>query len=399
MAIRTQIVADALSLIAAVGSFATSTTLLSGISSAATLHDAARKLALEKPPEIEAIADALLAEAETLLEQYRELPSDAEILLIQMARETRVSPEILLDADLDPERIADALTAPLSTYPTVMRNLFRAIAQATITRLLAPKATTELQTRIMAELLKRQAESLRAIDDLTAEFGTLAEALRALTNRAQSGATHRRQLEALAGRFDIPTPHKLDDETLHDLLAKKADEADDNRVKFAALIARNDRVAKLKAEAERALDNLDFDAAQMAYGKILSDQISDAAQTFEVMASTSLLANRTEEAFRLLTTAADSFAVHDPLEALTRRQRYAGILADHGRRYGSNALEYTFETLQSAIHTEAAVQYPHLYAMLLNDFGLAATDLAQRHRDDYGKALADKGVEAFLAAI
>lgn len=399
MAIRTQIVADALRLIAAVGSFATSTTLLSGLSNAATLHDAARKLALESPPELEAIADALLVEAETLLEQFRELPPDAEILLIQMARETRVTPETLLDADLDPARIADALTAPLSTYPAEMRQLFNSIAQATMTRLLTPKATAELQTRIMAELLKRQAEALRAVDDLTAEFGTLAEALRVLTNRAQSGATHRRQLEALAWRLDIPSPHKLDDDKLHDVLAKKADELNENRPKIAALIERDDRVAKLKAEAERALDNLDFDAAQMAYGQILSEQLSDAAQTFEVMAGTALLANRTEEAFRFLTIAADSFGAHDPQEALTRRQRYARILADHGRRYGSNALEYTFETLQTAVHTDAATEYPHLYALLLNDFGLAATDLAQRHQDTYGQELAKKGVEAFLAAI
>lgn len=83
---------------------------------------------------------------------------------------------------------------------------------------------------------------------------------------------------------------------------------------------------------------------------------ANTAETKEARATNALLRNCPEDAFKILSAAADSFASINPLEPARRRLRYEDQLYAHGLRYGGPGLTLAAKMNKGAlIHVEAAL--------------------------------------------
>jgi len=231
------------------------------------------------------------------------------------------------------------------------------------------------------------------LDAMRAENGTLAAKLKHLENST------RWQLEALASRFEIESAHGLPDAALYEALVKRSEDYAERKQRSRALPDTTPQLRALKDEAERASDDLDFARADRLLFRAaeIEREIADEAlkrveaaretamEALNVLAATeerradnALLRGRAEEAFRVLSSAADSFASLDLLEPARRRLGYAKKLGRHGMRYGGTGLGLAAEIARSGLRTVTAESAPFLWGGLKNNLAIALQKEAAR---------------------
>ncbi|MDJ0630960.1 MAG: helix-turn-helix transcriptional regulator [Rhodobacter sp.] len=179
----------------------------------------------------------------------------------------------------------------------------------------------------------------------------------------------RDELELLASRFDIPRPHALTDAQLRDVLTKKAEEYRAYRGQIEAIDERTAGLGDLKAAAQNAADTLDFEEVETLLAHAHEVETEIAAETAELRARNALLRGRAEQAHRLLSAAADSFAAIDSDAPLKRKWDHMLSFFDSGRSFGTahlnlsrrlaqdigNHLDDGTKTLATVQMTEAAI--------------------------------------------
>ena len=192
-------IADAVRLLAAVGAVMADPTLLGTLRSGPAAYDALKKIAAAPPSSVGRLAETLAKEARRLFEATRELPDDAEIYYGQMVEIGLVTPAEIVGGRMNAAAVTEAMLAKLKlpehrTAP--MQTLFRELTTPTLARLLADKASRPTDAGLHAGGARRTGQTRHGITDVSAKLDDIA---------AQSRDT----LEALALRFGEPEPEAL----------------------------------------------------------------------------------------------------------------------------------------------------------------------------------------------
>ncbi len=219
----------------------------------------------------------------------------------------------------------------------------------------------------------------------------------------------RNQLELLATRFEIERAFEMSDPKLRQLLKGKAEEyrtyraqfdnIENYRAKMESLDDRLPAIHNLKGAAQEAAGRLDFEEVETLLSRVDEVETEIAAETKETRARNALLRGRVEQAYTLLTAAADSFASVDPLEVARRKGRYAEQLYHHGLRYGGTGLGRAADMCRAAsgIFTEA--DHPVQWATAMQNLALALREQGTRTGGAEGAALLAEAVESYRAAL
>lgn len=117
----------------------------------------------------------------------------------------------------------------------------------------------------------------------------------------------RDQMELLASRFEIETPHTLSDAAIRDLLTKKAEEYRALKAEVDVIDDSLKRLSNLKAAAQEAVARVDLEEVEKLLALVQATELEEAAKTAELRANNALLRGKVEQAFHLLRSTADGF--------------------------------------------------------------------------------------------
>ena len=262
------------------------------------------------------------------------------------------------------QKIARALDIPQADIDSLLG----------VTRPAAQEVTDELQT-------------------LRHERGTLQNALDNLDQLTRA------YLIALATQFELPDAYTLPDPALRSFLTKKAEEYRAYRVQIDALDDRIAGLGNLKAAAQGAAERLDFDTVEELLSRVHEVEADIAAKTAEARAANALLRGQVEQAYRLLSAAADSFAGIDPLEPARRRLGYMERLYNYGLRYGGPGMALSARMTQDALADLPQANDPALWARLQHNLAVALQHQGIRTDGAAGAALLGQAVDAYRAAL
>ena len=237
------------------------------------------------------------------------------------------------------------------------------------------------------------AEVTDELQTLRQERGTLQNALDNLDQLTRA------YLIALATQFELPDAYTLPDPALRSFLTKKAEEYRSYRTQIDALDERIAGLGNLKAAAQDAAERLDFDEVEALLSRVHEVETDIAAKTAEARAANALLRGQVEQAYRLLSAAADSFAGIDPLEPARRRDAYMQQLFYHGRRYGGPGLALSARMTRDALAGLPKATDLVLWASLHNSLAIALQEQGSRTEGAAGLALLGQAVAAFRAAL
>ena len=253
--------------------------------------------------------------------------------------------------------------------------------------------TAQDLARCKAEASDSRQQSDQDIEALRIERGSLSSAL----DEVQK--LKRDQLETLAIRFEMPSPHLQTEASLRSFLELKAEEYRAYRVQIDALDERIAGLGNLKAAAQGAAERLDFDQVEELLSRVHEVEADIAAKTAEARAANALLRGQVEQAYRLLSAAADSFAGIDPLEPARRRHGYMKQLFYHGLRYGGPGVALSARMTQDALADLPQATDPALWARLQNNLAVALKEQGSRTEGAAGAALLGQAVDAYCAAL
>ncbi|MCE2738267.1 MAG: hypothetical protein LW703_07850 [Rhodobacter sp.] len=229
------------------------------------------------------------------------------------------------------------------------------------------------------------------MDELLRRFGDFGTAM------ADPEALSLPDLRTLAERFG--EPDLATKPALVNFLTKKAEEYRTYRVQIDALDERIAGLGNLKAAAQGAAERLDFDEVEELLSRVHEVETDIAAKTAEARAANALLRGQAEQAYRLLSAAADSFAGIDPLQPARRRNGYQDRLYAHGLRYGGPGLALSAQMTQDALADLPQATDPVLWASLQNSLANALQNQDSRTGGAAGAALLGQAVAAFRAAL
>ena len=247
--------------------------------------------------------------------------------------------------------------------------------------------TQEAVLAILRDQKVEFAEIKTEIKNVGEALGTLASANRDL-------------MEALAWRFEIMGAYDLPDAALRQELEKKAEDYRALRREVDGIDPKMQRLSNLKAAAQDALDRGDFDEVDEVLLSAQTIELEEAAKTAELRAETMLLRGRVEEAYRLLSVTADSFAGVDPLEPARRRiLSYFTLLRNHGLRYGGPGLPLSRDLLRPVLTDDLRSADAWLWGAGENWRGNALADQGSRTGGEGGTRLLEQAVAAYASAL
>jgi len=229
------------------------------------------------------------------------------------------------------------------------------------------------------------------MDELLRRFGDFSTAM------ADPEALSLPDLQTLAERFG--EPDLATKPALVNFLTKKAEEYRAYRLQIDALDERIAGLGNLKAAAQGAAERLDFDEVEALLSRVHEVETDIAAKTAEARAANALLRGQVEQAFRLLSAAADSFAGIDPVEPARRRLVYEDRLHAHGLRYGGPGLDLSVRMIRAALEAFPEASDPLLWAGLHNSLAISLQSQGLRTEGAAGAALMEAAVAAFSAAL
>ncbi len=246
--------------------------------------------------------------------------------------------------------------------------------------------------------LKSQASNTKDIhaDDfatLRAEKGSLKQALSDLKSLTRG------QLETIATRFEIDGAYNLPDPQLVDLLSKKAHDYRTLRAEIDAINPELKRLSNLKAAAYAAIEDGDLEQVETLLSHVQEAELDEAAKTAELRANNALLRGKAEQAYRILSAAADSFAAISPVLPADKRWRWANSLHHHTMRYGGDGLNLSAQMNKDALSSLDQITHPTLWATHQNNLGIALADQANRTNGARSTDLLEEAVTAYRAAL
>jgi tetratricopeptide (TPR) repeat protein len=210
----------------------------------------------------------------------------------------------------------------------------------------------------------------------------------------------RSELVLLATLFEVEKAYDLNDAALKQLLQDKAEEYRALKSEIDAIDDGMKRLSNLKAAAQDAIQRVDLDEVEELLSRVQEVELEEAAKTAELRANNALLRGRVEQAFRILSAAADSFGSVDPLEPARKRiLSYFAILRNHGLRYGGPGLPLSREILVPVLTDELHAKDAPLWAAGKNWRGVAMHDQGAHIHGPVGDQLLADAVCDYNAAL
>ncbi|GAB5446507.1 tetratricopeptide repeat protein [Gymnodinialimonas sp.] len=248
-----------------------------------------------------------------------------------------------------------------------------------------------------AQAANRQQQADTERDELREDIGSLTDAL------TDPAGLSRYQLISLAELFGADSPESQSSTALRAFLTEKAEDYRRLLRDIDDLKNASSRFDNMRAAATEALSELDFDKAEELLEnarEIIRDQLREPlelnAKLSERQAEIALLRNDPTQAFHILSAAADSFSILDPLDPARKRNLYLSLLYQHGLRYAGPALALAAEMTRTAIASCPRTTEAQLWAGLQNNLGNALANLGNRTGDT---DLLHQAVTAYRAAL
>jgi len=309
-----------------------------------------------------------------------EKPRDAEALYLQMVEAGLPDPARIMADRMDAGAVTEGMLAGLTEREhrdPAMQALFRVLTRPALERLLADKAfAADLTPAFMRAVL--------------GNFVGMAEKLDSISRQGRD------VLEVLAVRFDIARVYELSDAQLREQLELRATDYRRFREQIEAIDERIKGLGKLKA-ARDALARLDFAEVETVLSGVEDVETEIAAETKVLRADNALLRGRAEEAFVLLSAAADSFS--DPEERAWRRLAYQERLHDHGERYEGQGLVLTARMLDATLETLWRSGDANAWAGVQTNRGQALETYGNRLGGAEGARMLGEAAEAYRAVL
>lgn len=392
-------IAHSANMLVCIGGLASATGLIAGAGAAVSGYLSYREIRKRLPAGAKGLADELGKELAARLAEPG-LNEDTRRLIPQMIEASLPSPQRVMEAGHDGAALVEMMAARLTDREHKRPDHlapFRRIVGQLLDRLLADTQFADELAPAFRRQVLADAQAIKAgIESLEAQFGSLSEAL---GHVGVLGKASRDQMEALASRFEIERVFDIGDADLRALLEAKAEEYRAYKAQIDMIDERTAGLGNLKAAAQEAADRLDLEEVERLLSMVHATELDIAAKTAELRADNALLRGRVEEAYRMLSAAADSFAAVDPLEPARRRVIYAERLHDHGLRFGGSGLARAAEMWRAALRVYTEEDHPAEWAMTQNNL---ANALAQQGRRTGGTdgtiGLAD-AIDAYRAAL
>ena len=319
---------------------------------------------------------------------------DAPVLLPQMVPVALPASADLAAAGWDVLAVAGAMRAQVAATaterehrsPAILGAFERWIAAGLRPLMDDPAFVRETAPEITREMFARFDRLGGKLDDLGARLDAI---------EGQSRDT----LEAMALRFGDPAP---EERVLADLKAFLIEKAKDYRALRAEVAAIDDglkRLSNLKAAAKDAIDRGDLEEVETLLARVQEVELDEAAQSAELRADNALLRGRVDQAFALLSAAADSYAGIDSLEVADRRDTYRGRLYRHGLRYGGPGLALSARMIRAALNSLEMEDDPPLWAKMQNNLAITLRSQGERTAGPAGADLLGAAVAAYRAAL
>lgn len=250
------------------------------------------------------------------------------------------------------------------------------------------------------------AEVLGDLDDLKTGQATQTEMLAELLRRtqgfpgavAQAEALTLDDLKTLAAAFGETSLNTKPD--LLDFLTKKAAEYGEYRAQIDALDERVAAISNLKGAAQDAAERLDFEEVENLLSRVDQVETEIAAETKEARARNALMRGRVEDAYRMLSSAADSFSSVDPLEPARRRiLKYSDLLQQHGERFPGRANHFLITMIEHALSDALRSSEPVTFGQGKHFIACACGAIATRAREPEMRSLFPRAIKEFRSAL
>ncbi|MEM9474778.1 MAG: hypothetical protein AAGA71_05765 [Pseudomonadota bacterium] len=200
-----------------------------------------------------------------------------------------------------------------------------------------------------------------------------------------------------ASKFDLMAFLKSKAEDIKRLVAERE-----------ALPSTLPRLENVRAAVTAAIENFNLDEAEALLDgardvhktEMLRPALEANAALDEQKAEILLLRGRVNEAYRILSATADSFAGFDALEPARRRiLTYWPTLRNHGLRYGGDGLPRSRELLEPILTSELKGQDSRLWAAGQNALAVSLQEQGTRTAGEVGASLLSQAVDAYRAAL
>ena len=215
----------------------------------------------------------------------------------------------------------------------------------------------------------------------------------------------RAQLESLGRRFGIDEAETLSDANLVALLESKAEDLKRLSDEIEALRGLSDRIDNIIAAARAAAESRDLEEAEHLVASAkesLSEQMIEPLERNWRLATTqadiALVRGDTQQAYDLISDAADAFAAVDPVEP-ARRRIYDARLEEHALRYGGDGFLLTMAMIREALDHISEEDQPNLFGHAQNNLGNALSQQGERTGGAEGAKLQAEAVAAYRAAL
>lgn len=246
---------------------------------------------------------------------------------------------------------------------------------------------------LSSDEIDRRSDLARELSDLRSAKGSLSKAL------ADVKELSRNQLEALSAQFEISDADSLSDGDLRNLLCLKAEEYRAYRADIEAIDERTIGLGNLKKAAKDAAEQLDFEQVETLLLQVQGVELDVAAETTEIRAKNALLRGRVQQAYELLSSAADSFRAIGDLEASDMRNKYLHILFNHGIRFSDGSLALAVNLIGPAIGNIVATKQPRRWDSYHNNLASVLSVMGSRASGDEAKKILSQAVEANLQSL
>ncbi|WP_347100425.1 hypothetical protein [Sagittula stellata] len=198
--------------------------------------------------------------------------------------------------------------------------------------------------------------------------------------------------------FDHDNPGEAADAVLAEYLNRKAQDYRALRAEIEGIDEGLKRLSNLKAAAFGAIEDGDLEEVEILLERVQEVELEEAAKTAELRADNALLRGKTEQAFRILSAAADSFGAVDPDLPADKRHAYMQVLYYHGLRYGGEGLPMSVQMTKDAL--ALTPNNPSLLsAKLQNALANALLEQGTRTGGAASAALLAEAVTAYRAAL
>ncbi len=174
-----------------------------------------------------------------------------------------------------------------------------------------------------------------------------------------------------------------------------------------AVADRDGRIANLKVAAEDAVRELRLDEAKALIRDAIEVQrtertlqaLGDDAALVETEAEIALLENDADEAYRLLSGAAEAFGSIDANEAFRRRRDYLQRLWGHGGRFGGSGILRAIDLARSNVGALNEHEESRAWAVAQDELGMCLASATSLTKGEVRMQLLEEAAGAHRSAL